>query len=347
MQIDKDKFQIDELFKSLGRIANNHPTVVIQILHEVLRLSYKNDPYIEAKDGFRHTYFRMMNAVEISITIAKKFSSFGSYNLKFSKKSFDDIKVQTGDVYATAWAKNNDETFLVNNALEIIKTRFGKNDIPIELIKDKKLLDLGCGSGRYSVALSLLGAKVTGVDFGEDNLEKGRNLALNFNQEVDFQKQNILELDFEDESFDFVFCNGVAHHTGNMKKATQELFRVLRQDCFSWYYVYGNGGLQWYLIQKCNKFFKRHYIPKEFTSQFLLMLGMPENRHIFIDHFYVPILENTYKTDFEKLLTDTGFSSYRRCVNGTKTDMDDLSENGSDLDKKVWGDAELRYLVKK
>ena len=56
----------------------------------------------------------------------------------------------------------NDETF--NN----LKIRLRRNKIPIKIIRGKKVLDFGCGNGRYSLALQKLGAKQVDVfDFSK------------------------------------------------------------------------------------------------------------------------------------------------------------------------------------
>jgi len=67
----------------------------------------------------------------------------------------------------------NDETF--NN----LKIRLRRNKIPIKIIKGKKVLDFGCGNGRYSLALRKLGAKqVDGFDFSKK--------PVNFSKKVNF-----------------------------------------------------------------------------------------------------------------------------------------------------------------
>ena len=96
-----------------------------------------------------------------------------------------------------------------------------------------------------------------------------------------------------------------------------------------------------------NDLMKRISIPKEYAMHVLDMIGMPKVRHIFIDHWYVPIFTHTTKEHFENLLTRTGFTQFRRCANGPAFNFDTLVVYGSDDDRRMWGDGELRYLVKK
>jgi 2-polyprenyl-3-methyl-5-hydroxy-6-metoxy-1,4-benzoquinol methylase len=63
----------------------------------------------------------------------------------------------------------------INNCLD-----FAKETIPnfVDLIRDRAVLDYGCGHGWQAVAMALNGAsRVCGVDIREDLLEQGRRLA--------------------------------------------------------------------------------------------------------------------------------------------------------------------------
>ncbi|WP_337099590.1 class I SAM-dependent methyltransferase [Paenibacillus sp. YIM B09110] len=63
-----------------------------------------------------------------------------------------------------------------------------------------KVLDIGCGMGRHSVALSDLGFAVTGVDLSDDLLEEARRH--DAYGEVEWIHGDMRELPFEDGSFD-------------------------------------------------------------------------------------------------------------------------------------------------
>ena len=47
------------------------------------------------------------------------------------------------------------------------------------------------------------------------------------------------------------------------------------------------------------------------------------------------------------MLRLAGFIDFRRCVNGRSTDFDHLVTSGSDKDREMWGEGELRYFLKK
>ncbi len=346
------KNKIDRLVLDLKGISLSHPYIVVNLMHEVLRTTYPEDPYIDSNNSIDNLEGHQLNKLEFSIDNAIEtiacYKNIGSYSIPFKNEENSlNVKDKTGSVYGLAWGNNNEE-FMVSEAKDIIIERFNKNNIDLANIKGKKVLDLGCGSGRYTCALSLLGAKhVTGVDYGDEGLKRGRAMAENLGLSIDFQKQDILDLSFDTDSFDFIFCNGVTHHTEDMSKATSELYRVLKPLGSAWYYVYGSGGYSWYIIKSFNNLMKDINIPKEYTHKVLKMIGMPENRHIFLDHFYVPILTLTSKKNFESMLKKASFSDFRRCIHGRSTDSDYLVENGSDKDKNLWGDAELRYFVTK
>lgn len=64
----------------------------------------------------------------------------------------------------------------------------------------RKVLDLACGSGRFTIPLAKSGAQVTGVDLSETMLEKARERAISSGVEV-----QLVKLDMRDFELDTLF----------------------------------------------------------------------------------------------------------------------------------------------
>ncbi len=109
-----------------------------------------------------------------------------------------------------------------------------QNLIGIEKIKDRSFLDIGCGSGIFAIAASLLGAKkVTGIDISKESVQASKNNKDKFapQNNVEFFHKSIFDEDmFEPDSFDIVYSWGVLHHTGNMYNAIDIASRLAAPD---------------------------------------------------------------------------------------------------------------------
>lgn len=98
---------------------------------------------------------------------------------------------------------------------KIIKI-FGK-----DFIKDKSILELGCGYGDIGIALSKMGAKVTFVDGRQEHLDviKDRHSG---------QKTLLMDLDGEwdlDDEFDIIIHFGLLYHLTNWKENLLSTFK--------------------------------------------------------------------------------------------------------------------------
>lgn len=97
---------------------------------------------------------------------------------------------------------------------------------------------LGIGSGAANVPVALaqwarrqqLEAQITASDISEPVLAVARANCASF-PEIHPEQQNALALTYADQSFDFVFCQGVLHHFSPAEAVTvfQELARVARR----------------------------------------------------------------------------------------------------------------------
>ena len=67
-----------------------------------------------------------------------------------------------------------------------------------------RALDLACGEGRNAIWLAEQGWRVTGVDFSDVAVEKGRRIAERRGVEVDWQVADVLEYEPEAGAFDLV-----------------------------------------------------------------------------------------------------------------------------------------------
>jgi 2-polyprenyl-3-methyl-5-hydroxy-6-metoxy-1,4-benzoquinol methylase len=99
-------------------------------------------------------------------------------------------------------------------------------------IQNRSLLELGCGLGQFSVYLSKLGGRITGVDIGESIISAARALAEVNQVDCKFEQCNILNLPFEDGSYDIILGISILHHLSqaDVISALRETSRVIKSN---------------------------------------------------------------------------------------------------------------------
>jgi malonyl-CoA O-methyltransferase len=88
------------------------------------------------------------------------------------------------------------------------------------------ILEIGCGTGKNTSFLSLIGENVHAVDFSEGMIEKAKEKVQTEN--VKFSTMDITKKwKFDNNSFDLVVCNLVLEHIENISFVFSEASRVL------------------------------------------------------------------------------------------------------------------------
>ncbi len=107
-------------------------------------------------------------------------------------------------------------------------------------LRDKKILDLGCGAGgelRNFIQYGALPENLYGTDLLEDKIEQAKMLSPN----IDFRCGDASKLPYEDESFDIVmqFTVFTSILDEKMKRRiASEMLRVLKPDGIILWYDY-------------------------------------------------------------------------------------------------------------
>lgn len=100
--------------------------------------------------------------------------------------------------------------------------------IPFQALNGKRVLEVGLGYGTVAQKIAEAGADYTGLDIarGPVNLINHRLKQNDLNGKA--VVGSILEAPFENESFDFVVAIGCYHHTGDLQRALDETYRILK-----------------------------------------------------------------------------------------------------------------------
>jgi ubiquinone/menaquinone biosynthesis C-methylase UbiE len=92
-----------------------------------------------------------------------------------------------------------------------------------------RLLDLGCGSGTFSVWFAHRGALVTGIDLSQTMVSLAEQRAKQQGVDAEFRVADIREpLPFEASQFDLVFTGTALHYVDNIDSLMTEVARVLK-----------------------------------------------------------------------------------------------------------------------
>jgi len=349
MKINEAYELLDKFIDMAKNAALKRPYIVVILLHEYFRNIWPNDPFIQetlSDDRLEN----IILCLKKSITVLDDTIFLGSY---FSHKDDvekifknDDVNENelTQTVYGNLWKKLNDD-YVNNESKNVLMNLFEKNNQSLSILKGKNVLDMGCGSGRFTIALAQLGAKmVTGIDLGKTGIMIGRKVSESLNlKNIKFLEGNVTSLPFENNSFDFVFSKGVLHHTGDLEKGLDEYNRVLKKDGMGFLYLYGSGGLFWNSRIKMREVMK--LIPINYTINILNILGMPSKRYVFTDSWYVPIEEHVERQRLENYLKSQDYSNIERVEHTGTIDINSMSNKP--YSKELWGDGELRYFLTK
>jgi len=171
---------------------------------------------------------------------------------------FDTYAVSFNAIYGQ---KNNPLINLANNILrKSMKLRFIKTIGGCNPVQGKKIIDIGCGTGLYAVALAKKGAKyIYGIDFAPKMIELAKRNSKDSNvdaickfEQADFLNNTIID------TFDYSIIMGFMDYVPEPKVVIRKVISLTKSKAFFSFPASG-GILAWQrrmrYLNRCDLFF--------------------------------------------------------------------------------------------
>jgi 2-polyprenyl-3-methyl-5-hydroxy-6-metoxy-1,4-benzoquinol methylase len=122
-----------------------------------------------------------------------------------------------------------------------------RGTLDLSTLSGRTFLDIGCGSGLFSLAACQLGAAVRSFDYDQDSVLATTRLRRRFAADSDWriERGSILDPEFVAGlgRFDVVYSWGVLHHTGDLWRAMDTTARLVTPDGLLYISIYNDQGL--------------------------------------------------------------------------------------------------------
>ena len=125
--------------------------------------------------------------------------------------------------------------------------------------KNKNILEIGCGIGTDAMEFIKFGANYIGIDYSDKSIDicKKRLKLLNLkNKKADFfygDAENLSKhKQLKNKKFDLIYSFGVLHHTPNMKKCFDEIYKVSSKKTEVKIMLYAKNSYKNYMLNLTN-----------------------------------------------------------------------------------------------
>ena len=269
----------------------------------------------------------------------KEFSSNKSYKQKFILDQSHKI------LFQKLWTNYTFDEFKKERMGRYIK-RIKINKIQ-GLIKNKRIVDFGCGHGNFLMSMLKYKPKeCVGIDYGKDSIDYANKFRKKFYSEknISFRIRSVYKSKLKNHYFDFAIQNGVFHHLRDENKAYKEIYRVLKPGGHFWVYTDGGGGIRdfvWDLSQKLLKNIDNNIVQNQ-----IRLIGLTNNKKYHLGDGLSARYRHTDLPSIKTKLKKIGFKYVRQLNGGFKTDFD-YPYCKDKYFRKKFGSGDLRLLFKK
>ena len=138
-----------------------------------------------------------------------------------------------------------------------------------QLTGELKVLELGCGTGElWKSNLDSINKmkQLIITDFSNDMVETTKSVIGN-RDNVNYERMDIQNISFENETFDIVIANMLLHHVNDIDKAISEVNRVLKKVGIFYCATFGENGVVDYLASLFRDVVNQNLENKTFTLQ--------------------------------------------------------------------------------
>jgi 2-polyprenyl-3-methyl-5-hydroxy-6-metoxy-1,4-benzoquinol methylase len=164
-------------------------------------------------------------------------------------ESLDLTARQTVEAFSNQWENLPEGQFMLSDPWfkENIRSILAEQMLLLkpEWFKDRRVLDAGCGNGRWSFALASMGSKITCVDINEAAIEKTKNALASFGGDKRFIKtpMEALHTALPHEKFDLVYSFGVLHHCKKFNQSFENVVDKVADGGVLFLYLYGRESM--------------------------------------------------------------------------------------------------------
>lgn len=100
----------------------------------------------------------------------------------------------------------------------------------VDMKNKRKILDVGCGTGAVTMDIAeFTKGEIIGIDIDKEKFKHAKNLLTNVHN-IKLMEADVLNLPFENETFDLVLFNIVLIYITDHQKAVNEMTRVTRKN---------------------------------------------------------------------------------------------------------------------
>jgi 2-polyprenyl-3-methyl-5-hydroxy-6-metoxy-1,4-benzoquinol methylase len=188
--------------------------------------------------------------------------------------------------------------------------------IPFDLLRGKRVLEVGCGLGSHAQLMSEAGCNLTCIDLTDRAVENTRRRLDLCGLPADVRRMDAEKMDFGDGEFDFVWSWGVIHHSEHTELILEQVYRVLKSGGEFRFMVYHRPSLSG--LYSLGRGF--------FAGKFFQGMSVPQVLSFYTDGYLARFYT---RRELRDLLLRCGFARIETRILGQKSELLPLPGKGA------------------